>query len=250
MNQRTIFLIIGALIVLAIAGILLTRESNDPVSQENGESMTGEQEFVFEREKKSSHYESNTPAHGSVLPDAPLNVVIDFNFDLAFPSTISITKDGTEYGVGETLIDDNELSMRQNFSYEAPDGLYEVAYNACWPDGSCHDGHFAFAIDRTRAESYEDLRGEDQVTIHMSALSFAPKNVIVSPGASVTWVNDDPVEHFVNTDGHPAHTYYLAQNSRGLAQGETFSLVFETPGAYPYHCSAHANTMTGNIIVR
>lgn len=207
------------------------------------------QSFSFNREKKSAHYETNTPAHGSTLAAVPINVVIDFNFDLAEPSSISITNNGKEYGVGDTVIDKNKLSMRRGIDTNAPDGLYKVAYNACWPDRSCHDGSFEFAIDRSLASQYMDWRGQKEVTVRMSEIKFKPLNIMISPGTKVTWVNDDNVEHYVNTDSHPAHTYYPDQNSRSLKKGETHSVVFSKSGLYPYHCSAHADSMTGGIVV-
>lgn len=179
---------------------------------------TTSSEFSFENPKKSAHYESNTPAHGSILAGVPTNVVIDFNFDLAAPSSISIKSDGKELGTGNTTIDDNKLSMRRSMDNQAPDGLYTVAYKACWPDGSCHDGSFQFAVDRARAANFTDLRGQKEVTIHMSEIKFSPANIRISKDTKVTWVNDDSVDHFVNTDSHPAHTYLPGMNSRSLAQ--------------------------------
>lgn len=205
--------------------------------------------FSFENPKKSAHYESNTPAHGSVLAGVPLNVVIDFNFDLAAPSAISITSGGKDYGSGATVIDQNKLALRRNLDRAAPDGLYTVSYNACWPDGSCHKGSFQFAIDRAKAASFTDLRGRREVTIHMSGIRFNPADIRISKGTKVTWVNDDSVDHYVNTDSHPAHTYLPGMNSRSLAQGAAYSFIFENAGFYPYHCSAHAATMSGAVLV-
>lgn len=90
---------------------------------------------------------------------------------------------------------------------------------------------------------------QKEVQIKMSEIKFNPQNLKISKGTRVTWVNDDGVEHYVNTDSHPAHTYYLPQNSKSLAKGESFSVSFEESGIYPYHCSAHADTMSGNILV-
>jgi plastocyanin len=93
------------------------------------------------------------------------------------------------------------------------------------------------------------MRNRAEVAVAMSDISFRPASIIISPGTRVTWTNGDIVEHFVNTDSHPAHTYFLQQNSRGLAAGASFSVIFTQPGAYPYHCSAHAAQMTGMIVV-
>lgn len=205
--------------------------------------------YSFGNPKKSAHFESNTPNHGVIVAGIPINVVIDFNFDLASPSSISIKLDDTEYGTGETEIDNNKLSMRREMNPNSPDGLYDVSYNACWPDGSCHDGNFQFAIDKSLSQSYKDMRGQNEVTISMKNTQFNPQNIIISKNTKVIWVQEENVEHFVNSDSHPAHTYFSAQNSRGLKASETFELTFEKPGIYPYHCSAHAATMIGNILV-
>lgn len=204
----------------------------------------------FSDPKKSAHYESNTPAHAVTLAGVPINVVIDFNFDLAKPSDIKILKNGQDFSVGETLIDSNKLAMRKSMMADSPDGVYAVEYKACWPDGSCHDGNFQFAIDRSKAAAISDQTAKKEVTIKMSQIQFQPQNIKIGKGTKVTWINDDEVEHYVNTDSHPAHTYYPAQNSKALKKGESFSLTFDQAGVYPYHCSAHASSMIGTLLVK
>ena len=234
-----IFLVIGILVIY----LWFSQKPKELLREVGGVKVQ------FEIPKKSAHYESNAPEHGSVLAAVPINVVIDFNFDLAFPSEIKILKDGKDFGIGETAIDNNKLAMRRRMDLHSPDGLYGVEYSACWPDGSCHTGHFQFAIDRSKISSYIDLRNQKEVMIKMSEIKFQPANVLISKGTKITWLNDDSVSHYVNTDSHPAHTYFTEQNSRELKKGDSYSLVFNELGIYPYHCSAHAKTMTGSIIV-
>jgi len=246
--------IIGIIVILAFAGIIgWSLKSKKQSSETTGITQTQTSQtsgqFTFETPKKSAHYESNAPAHGTVLAGVPTNIVIDFNFDLAPPSQIKIEKDGKDYGVGQTIIDQNKLTMRRNMDPSAPDGLYTVSYNACWPDGSCHDGSFQFAIDRPKSGEFEDLTGQREVTVKLSQIMFEPQNIKISKGTKVTWVNGDSVDHYINTDSHPAHTYFPEQNSRALKAGGTYSLTFQTAGIYPYHCSAHAQTMLGSILV-
>lgn len=205
--------------------------------------------YTFSAPRKSPHWESNTPAHAAILPAVPLAVVLDVNFDLAPPSSIKILKDKKDYGVAETTIDNNKLAVRRAMDPKAPIGLYQVEYSACWPDQSCHKGYFSFALDPKGKATMQDLRNQKSVTIRLSQIAFAPKQVRVSPGTTVTWINDDEVSHYVNTDPHAAHTYYPAQNSRELKKGERYTLTFSTPGVYPYHCSAHAASMVGTIVV-
>lgn len=243
--MRTKFLF-GIVAVVVVAGIVLAMRKS---AQEPETAPTSVGGFTFSRAKKSAHYESNTPSHGSVLPAAPPNVVLDVNFDLAAPSSITISKDGKDYGVGSTTIDRNLLAMRRSMEPSAPDGVYTVSYKACWPDKSCHDGRFQFAIDRNTAGSYEDMRDKKEVVVSMRELVFAPKLLRINRGTRVVWTNNDEAEHYVNTDSHPAHTFYPAQNSRAMKKGDTYAYTFDSPGAYPYHCSAHADTMSATILV-
>lgn len=176
-------------------------------------------------------------------------MVINFNFDLAPPSSISITSDDKEYGVGETIIDPNKLTMRKSLDPSSPDELYTVNYNACWPDKSCHDGYFQFKIDRKKVSEYEDMANKKEITVKMSQFKFNPQNLKISPGTKITWINDDAEDHFVNIDSHPAHTYLLNLNSKALKKGDKYAYTFDKAGIYPYHCSAHESTMKANILV-
>ena len=151
--------------------------------------------------------------------------------------------------MGEATIDDNKLALRQSMDQTAPDGIYTVSYKACWPDGSCDEGSFQFAIDRAQSANFVDMTGQSAVTIDMKDIAFVPQNVKISKGTRVTWTNSDSVSHYVNTDSHPAHTYQLDQNSKEIKPGDSHTYTFDAPSIYPYHCSAHADTMTANILV-
>lgn len=250
--------LIASLVILALIGFFvwnLLSNQKESTKQETLNQTPKKEEAVsdkgvsFANPKKSAHYESNTPAHGVTLAGVPMNVVIDFNFDLAKPSEIKILKDSQDLGEGETIIDKNKSSMRRRMNPDASDGLYTVEYKACWPDGSCHDGSFQFAVDQGLASSFDDQTNKKEVTIKLSQIKFNPQNIKVSKRTKVTWINDDEVEHYINTDSHPSHSFYPDQNSKLLKKGDKFSLIFDTPGIYPYHCSAHASSMTGTLLV-
>ena len=247
MKKYGYLLIIGLVVV---AGIFVINAPPQEDKTALDPKQSSDTETTFARPKKSAHYESNTPAHESILAAPPINIVIDFNFDLTSNSSISIVDtNDIEYGSGDTSVDRNKLALRRSMSHDSPDGVYTVNYNACWPDASCHDGSFQFAINRSLGEDYLDLRNRSAVEIKLSDIAFKPARVKVSAGTRITWLNDEEVTHYVNTDAHPSHTYYPAQNSNALAKGEEFSLVFDKAGIYPYHCSAHASDMIGSIIV-
>lgn len=228
-----------------------TNESDDSEasSEHSANANFNSEDVVFQQQKKSAHFETSTPNHEEIAAAVPINVVINFNFDLSTISTISILKDGQEYGTGSTTVDANKLALRRTMNPDSPDGTYTVKYNACWPDNSCHDGQFEFVIDRSKKETFQDLRGESTVTISLADVMIEPKEIRISKGTKVIWQNDDEVGHYINTDSHPAHTYFPEQNSQELHTGDQYSVTFDTPGYYPYHCSAHAHDMTGTIVV-
>lgn len=208
------------------------------------------QKDQFSDPKKSAHYESNTPEHGATLAGVPINVVVDFNFDLADGSKIEVAMNGKDYGVGETVIDKNRLAMRRKVAPASPDGLYTVPYKACWADGTCHDGQFQFKIDRSLANGFVDMTGQKEVTINLQNTAFSPARVKISKGTKVTWRNLDGVVHTVNTDSHPQHTYHLDQNSKDLSKSDSYAMTFSDVGIYPYHCTPHASIMRGQILVK
>jgi len=206
------------------------------------------------QDKQTAIFESSAPAHQSRLAGVPVNIVVDVNQDLIHPSVLSIVKDGQEYGTGVTVIDDNQLAMRTSMRAEAPDGQYTVKYKTCIQvqspnvDG-CEDGQLVFSIDRRLAETFTDRRNQSTVNVELSNIQFQPQNLRISNGTKVVWTNDEDVGHYVNTDSHPAHTFFTAQNSELLNKGDRFETTFELPGVYPYHCSAHADVMSGTIVV-
>jgi plastocyanin len=72
---------------------------------------------------------------------------------------------------------------------------------------------------------------------------FAPTNLSVTPGTTVTWVNDSTIVHAVALDDP-------RQTASGLIEpGQTFSYTFNSPGTFRYHCSPHPG-MKGTVTVK
>lgn len=94
---------------------------------------------------KSPHYVSSTPTNNAVVPTPVTTVAIRFNFDVAPPSKITVTRDGTEITTGATSISSDKLTLSVPIMGNQS-GQYAVSYVACWPDTSCHNGSFGFAV--------------------------------------------------------------------------------------------------------
>jgi plastocyanin len=77
--------------------------------------------------------------------------------------------------------------------------------------------------------------------VSIDNFSFMPKEITVTKGTTVTWVNHDDVPHTVVSGG--------AFRSKALDTDETFSFTFTQAGSYGYFCSVHP-MMVGKVIVR
>lgn len=77
--------------------------------------------------------------------------------------------------------------------------------------------------------------------IPIANFAFVPEELTITAGDTVTWTNEDVVIHTATSvDG--------AFDSGDLAQGESWSMTFNTPGTYDYLCTPHP-FMVGRIIV-
>jgi amicyanin len=89
-------------------------------------------------------------------------------------------------------------------------------------------------------------RGAEPAPLKVSIDNFAfePKEIVVTAGAIVTWVNADDVPHTVTGTGAPP-----LFDSRTMRAGDTFSFEFKAAGTYDYFCKAHPY-MTGKVVVK
>lgn len=90
------------------------------------------------------------------------------------------------------------------------------------------------------AQSSQDRAEEVKVTI--DNFSFAPQDVTVKAGTTVTWVNQDDVPHTVVSNDKKF-------KSKALDTDDKFSFTFNDPGTYEYYCSVHPK-MTAKVTVK
>jgi plastocyanin len=89
--------------------------------------------------------------------------------------------------------------------------------------------------------------GGGAVEVTMADIQFQPASVTVKQGGEVTWTNEETVPHDVTKRGGPGPDFSSGE-SGGMAQGDTFSHTFDTPGEVEYVCTVHAN-MRGTVTV-
>ena len=78
--------------------------------------------------------------------------------------------------------------------------------------------------------------------VKIDNFNFTPPTLVIAPGTTVTWTNDDDSPHTVREkDGK--------FKSAALDTDDTFSQTFAAPGEFEYFCSIHPR-MTGKIVVK
>ena len=82
--------------------------------------------------------------------------------------------------------------------------------------------------------------GGPQLTIEN--FNFIPADITVAPGTTITWTNNDDVEHTVTASDN-------SFGSKSLGTGGAFSFTFAQPGTYSYFCAIHP-FMTGRVTVQ
>jgi plastocyanin len=96
-------------------------------------------------------------------------------------------------------------------------------------------------VARTYADEVPD---QNTKTIEITDFKFDPKEIAISPGTKVTWVNHDDVPHTATADGDSP-----AFDSKALDTDEKYSFTFKNAGTFPYHCKVHPH-MTGTVTVK
>jgi plastocyanin len=74
----------------------------------------------------------------------------------------------------------------------------------------------------------------------MGSISFSPSEITINHGDTVNWVWFG--FHSTTSD---TGIWDSGQHS----PPHTFSLTFDTPGTFPYHCTVHGLSMAGTVIV-
>jgi plastocyanin len=93
-------------------------------------------------------------------------------------------------------------------------------------------------------ERAKDPAAAESNQVVIDSFAFSPREITVSPGSRVTWVNRDDVPHTTTSSARPR-----AFSSGTLDTDATFSFVFTVPGVYDYFCAVHPH-MTGKVIVK
>jgi plastocyanin len=106
-------------------------------------------------------------------------------------------------------------------------GIVEVRGAAATPD------------DATPAAT--PAAGGASETVTISNIAFSPAEITVPMGSTITWTNEDPVDHTATAEDGQFDTGVIAA-------GQSASVTFDQAGAFTYICAFHP-TMSGTVIV-
>lgn len=81
-----------------------------------------------------------------------------------------------------------------------------------------------------------------RTTVAIENFAYSPATITVKKGTTITWTNNDSVEHTVTSDEG------TLMNSEMLAKGSSYSVAFNETGTYAYHCQPHPN-MKATVVV-
>ena len=86
---------------------------------------------------------------------------------------------------------------------------------------------------------------ELEANVFLRDLTYEPAELTVSAGTTVTFINEDNETHTIVAGTRDVPTGEFEET---LEPGESFSFLFEVPGAYDYYSSVYPG-MEGRIIV-
>ncbi|HEV2528909.1 MAG TPA: ferritin-like domain-containing protein [Thermomicrobiales bacterium] len=104
-----------------------------------------------------------------------------------------------------------------------------------------------FIVEADAAPADEATPGTEattggEVVVEMFDFGYEPAELTVAAGTTVTWTNTGQAPHNASADDGSFETEFLSN-------GQSASLVLDTPGTYPYVCTLHASLMQGLITV-
>jgi hypothetical protein len=128
--------------------------------------------------------------------------------------------EGPEFGPGDTV----------RISADLPPGVYELE---CFVGEHDDRGMRATLVVRPGAPLVRPQpTGAGEGVVRVADFTFAPAEVQLDVGETVSWSNEDPTAHTVTADDG-------SFDSGTMGPGATFSHRFDEPGTYSYACAIH-----------
>jgi plastocyanin len=234
-----LLILLGLLAWLVFGNRNITINQNQNVNQEN----------EFASEQKSGNFDQSLPSHQDVYPAPPVGVVVQTNSTSGTNSSVTIDKDGQDYGTDSTIVEANGMNLRRMMQTNSPDGVYTVNYKSC-SGSNCQTGSYQFKVDGSKKSEYQDLTNQRSVNISLNNNLFNPDKITIAKGTKVTWANNNNTEVTIGPAIKDIQNYLTTFSTGKLATGATVSFTFNQAGYYPIIVFSNGQMIIGNIIVQ
>jgi YVTN family beta-propeller protein len=136
----------------------------------------------------------------------------------SLPHWIAVTADGqTAYVTNENS---NDLSVVDLSTQTVTDTV---------PVG---DAPRKIVVQTDQATANPAPPAQSGASVSIAQFAFNPATITVAVGQSVTWTDNDPIQHTTTSD-------MPGWDSGPLAPGARFTMRFDTSRTFTYHCSIH-----------
>jgi plastocyanin len=115
------------------------------------------------------------------------------------------------------------------------------------PAAGCGGGDNEGEAGGGKKEPAQNPGGGKTAKVSMKNIQFHPAKLSVSGGTTVTWTNDESVNHDVTKTSGPGPKF--SSGTGNLGQGDTYKQTLNRRGTIEYVCTVHPN-MTGTITVK
>lgn len=87
---------------------------------------------------------------------------------------------------------------------------------------------------------------ENVANVNVDITGFNPATLKVKQGQQVTWTGNDPRPHRITADQQTLPGF---DSTEELAQGDSYTYIFETKGTFKYYDPADPKGYTGTVVV-
>jgi len=127
--------------------------------------------------------------------------------------------------------------MGNGYGYGMMNGQqgYQGMMNGQYSHGSMMGGY-------QQSPTQQSAPVTDVTSLNIQNFAYLPANIQVRTGTTVTWTNQDNIQHSV--------TFKNGMKDSGLlSQGQSFRYTFNTPGTYQYYCTVHPSMVATVTVV-
>lgn len=107
-------------------------------------------------------------------------------------------------------------------------------------------GGFAFFLLQNRSDTATTT---PVATVEITASSFSPQTIKIKQGEGITWLNEDARPHHLTGKTSAASSEPAFSSSEPLAEGDSYTAIFDEKGDYSYHDPGYPHELRGIVIV-